>query len=63
MKKLKGAKSLQIVGGAVSGHPFVNAKNHASKGIVADMPIHTDMAKMYSKKSSAKRSAMKALTK
>ena len=61
MKKLKGPKSLNIVGGAVMGHPFVNAKNHASKGIVADMPIHTNIPKLFSKKNNAKKQAVSSI--
>lgn len=42
------------------GH-FVNSKNHASPGIIADMPMATNMSKIMSKKMSAKRPAMKKI--
>lgn len=61
MKKLKLGKSLPIIGGVQPGHAHLNVSNHASKGIVADMPIHTNFPKIYSKKSSAKRSAIKSI--
>lgn len=52
--------SLPIVGGVQSGH-YVSPKNHASPGVVADMPMATNMSKAMSRKMSAKRPAMKSL--
>lgn len=53
--------SLPIVGGTQNGHPHLNAKNHASKGVVADMSMATNMPKIMSRKMSAKRPAIKAI--
>lgn len=53
-------KSLPIVGGVQAGH-HVNPKNHASPGVVADMPMATNMSKIMARKMSAKRMATKSL--
>lgn len=62
MKKISKSTShsLLIVGGTQAGH-HVNAKNHASKGVVTDMPMHTDMSRVMGRRLSAKRPAIKAL--
>lgn len=62
MKKMKSSmgRSLPIVGGVQAGH-HVNSKNHASKGIVADMPMATNMSKIMARRMSAKRPAMKQI--
>lgn len=52
--------SLPIVGGVQMGH-HVNPKNHASKGVLTDMPIATNMPKIFARRMSAKRPAIKAL--
>lgn len=52
--------SLPIVGGVQQGH-HVNPKNHASKGVIADMPMATNMSKVMGRRMSAKRPAMQAL--
>lgn len=59
MKKLK-SKSIPIVGGTQMGQPWLNPKNHASKGIVNDMPIATNIPSLGKKKFSAKHAAIKA---
>lgn len=60
MKMMKPMKSLPIVGGVQIGH-HVNPKNHASPGVVADMPMKTNMSKTMARRMSAKRPAVKAL--
>lgn len=61
-KKMKSpmGHSLPIVGGVQMGH-HVNPKNHASPGIIASMPMATNMAKVMGRKMSAKRPAMQSL--
>lgn len=59
MKKTTG-HSLPIVGGVQMGH-HVNPKNHASPGVVSDMPMKTNMSKIMARKMSAKRPAMQHL--
>ena len=61
MIKAKVSKSLPIVSGVQLGHGHLNPSNHASAGIVTAMPIHTDIAKIFSKKSNAKQSAIKSI--
>lgn len=60
MMKSSMSHSLPIVGGVQMGH-HVNPKNHASKGIVADMPMATNMPKIMARKMSAKRPAVQSL--
>lgn len=51
---------LPIVGGTQAGH-HVNPKNHASKGVVSDMPMATNMSKIMGRRMTAKRPAIQAL--
>lgn len=62
MKKMSNpmGKSLPIVGGVQMGH-HVNPSNHASKGVVSDMPMATNMAKIMGRRMSAKRPAIKSM--
>lgn len=62
MKKMKNSMShsLPIVGGVQIGH-HVNPKNHASKGVISDMPMATNMSKVMGRRMSAKRPAMQSL--
>lgn len=60
MKKLK---SMPIVGGTQMGHPWLNPKNHASRGAVVDLPIATNVAKFTTKKLNAKHAVGSAANK
>lgn len=60
MKAMKPMKSMPIVGGVQMGH-YVTPKNHASAGVIADMPMATNMSKVMGRRMSAKRPAMKQL--
>lgn len=60
MKKSSMSNSLPIVGGVQQGH-HVNPKNHASPGIIASMPMATNMSKIMARRMSAKRPAMQSL--
>lgn len=60
--KLKIGKSIPIVGGSQMGHPHLNSKNHASKGIVASMPMGgLNESSIESRKFNAKKAGIQAL--
>lgn len=57
---MKSCGSMPIVGGVQMGHSYINPKNNASKGMVADMPMKTNIPAKISKKFNSKNKAMKS---